>query len=224
MKVAEPTVERLIQYFRLLKQMKEEERRVVSSLQIGEMLGIKASQVRKDLSYFGEIGKRGVGYHVNRLCSHIENILASPKVWKIAMAGVGNLGLALLGHAAFQSYKFEVGALFDVNPEKVGRDFMGVKCNHADEIAEVLDEKGIDVLILAVPAEAAQGIVDKAVRSAGLKGVLAFTPATVVVPDRILFYRVDIFVELEKLFFFLKEGIMSTIRKNDTNCVKEMLK
>lgn len=130
MRVAEPTVERLIQYYRLLKQMKGEGRRVISSLQIGEMLGIKASQVRKDLSYFGEIGKRGVGYHVNRLCSHIENILASPKVWRIAMAGVGNLGRALMGHTAFESYKFEVKALFDVDPAKVGKEIMGLSLIH----------------------------------------------------------------------------------------------
>jgi redox-sensing transcriptional repressor len=200
MKVAEPTVERLIQYYRLLIQMKEEERKVVSSLQIGEILGIKASQVRKDLSYFGEIGKRGVGYHVNRLCLHIENILASPKVWKVALAGVGNLGTALMGHAAFQSYKFDVDALFDVDPEKVGQEIMGV-----NEIAQVMEERDIEVLILAVPASAAQNCVDKAVHSPSLKGILAFTPATVVVPEKILFYRVDIFVELEKLLFFLKE-------------------
>lgn len=205
MKVAEPTVERLIQYYRLLIQMKEEERKVVSSLQIGEILGIKASQVRKDLSYFGEIGKRGVGYHVNRLCLHIENILASPKVWKVALAGVGNLGTALMGHAAFQSYKFEVDALFDIDPEKVGSEIMGVRCWHVDEIAKVMEERGIEVLILAVPASAAQNCVDKAVLSSSLKGILAFTPATVVVPEKILFYRVDIFVELEKLLFFLKE-------------------
>ena len=205
MKVADPTVERLIQYYRLLIQMKEEDRKVVSALQIGEILGIKASQVRKDLSYFGEIGKRGVGYHVNRLCLHIENILASPKVWKVALAGVGNLGTALMGHAAFQSYKFEVDALFDVDPEKVGHEIMGVRCWHVDEIAKVMEERGIEVLILAVPASAAQNCVDKAVLSSSLKGILAFTPATVVVPEKILFYRVDIFVELEKLLFFLKE-------------------
>ena len=205
MKVAEPTVERLIQYYRLLIQMKEEERKVVSSLQIGEILGIKASQVRKDLSYFGEIGKRGVGYHVNRLCLHIENILASPKVWKVALAGVGNLGTALMGHAAFQSYKFEVDALFDIDPEKVGSEIMGVHCWHVEEMSKVMEERGIEVLILAVPASAAQNCVDKAVLSPTLKGILAFTPATVVVPEKILFYRVDIFVELEKLLFFLKE-------------------
>lgn len=206
MRVAEPTVERLIQYYRLLKQMKGEGRRVISSLQIGEMLGIKASQVRKDLSYFGEIGKRGVGYHVNRLYSHIENILASPKVWRIAMAGVGNLGMALMGHTAFESYKFEVKALFDVDPAKVGKEIMGVRCYSADDMAEIIDREKIEALILAVPASVAQSTVDKAIQSGSLKGVLAFTPATVVVPDRILFYRVDIFVELEKLLFFLKES------------------
>lgn len=205
MKVAEPTIERLIQYYRLLTQMKEEGRKVVSSLQIGEMLGIKASQVRKDLSYFGEIGKRGVGYHVNRLCAHIENILASPKVWRVALAGVGNLGMALMAHAAFQSYKFEADALFDVDPEKVGHEIMGVHCWHIDDIARVIDERNIEVLILAVPAEAGQSCVDKAAQSKSLKGILSFTPATVVVPERILFFRVDIFVELEKLLFFLKE-------------------
>lgn len=205
MRVAEPTVERLIQYYRLLMLMKDEGRKVVSSLQIGDMLGIKASQVRKDLSYFGEIGKRGVGYHVNRLCEHIQNILASPRVWRVALAGVGNLGTALMGHASFQSYKFKVEALFDVDPEKVGKKIMGVECFHSDDIARVLEEKNIEVLLLAVPASAAQNCVDNAVKSHTLKGILAFTPATVVVSDDILFYRVDIFVELEKLLFFLKE-------------------
>jgi redox-sensing transcriptional repressor len=205
MKVAEPTVERLIQYHRLLLMMKDEGLKIVSSLQMGEMLGIKASQVRKDLSYFGEIGKRGVGYHVGRLYTHIDNILASPRVWKVALAGVGNLGTALMGHAAFQSYKFKVEALFDIDPKKVGTEIMGVHCWHVDEMAKVMEERGIEVLILAVPEKAAQNCVDKAVTSSSLKGILTFTPASVVVPEGILFYRVDVFVELEKLLFFLKE-------------------
>lgn len=205
MKVAEPTVERLIQYYRLLMQMKEEGRKVVSSQQIGDMLGTKASQVRKDLSYFGEIGKRGVGYHVNRLCGHVENILASPRVWRVALAGVGNLGTALMGHTAFQSYKFSMEALFDVDPDKVGRDIMGVRCWDVKDMARVMAEKNIEILMLAVPAAAAQSCVDAAVAAKSMRGILAFTPAAVVVPENILFYRVDIFVELEKLMFFLKE-------------------
>ena len=205
MKVAEPTVERLIQYYRLLMLMKEEGRKVVSSLQMGEMLGIKASQVRKDLSYFGEIGKRGVGYHVNRLCAHIENILASPRVWHVALAGVGNLGTALMGHTAFQSYKFSVEALFDIDPEKVGRKVMGVECFHSDDIARVMEERNIEVLLLAVPAAAAQACVDKAVASPTLKGILAFTPATVVVPERILLTRWDSNYVLGTNHFYVEE-------------------
>ena len=205
MKVAEPTVERLIQYHRLLNRLKDEGRKVVSSLQMGEMLGIKAGQVRKDLSYFGEIGKRGVGYHVGRLCTHIEKILAAPRVWRVALAGVGNLGTALMGHSAFKSGNLKVEALFDVDPQKIGKKIMGVECFHIDEMPDVMTERGVDVLLLAVPADAAQECVNRAVRSPSLKGILAFTPATVVVPEKILFYRADVFVELEKLLFFLKE-------------------
>ncbi|MCF0247724.1 MAG: redox-sensing transcriptional repressor Rex [Synergistes sp.] len=205
MKVAEPTVERLIQYHRLLNRLKDEGRKVVSSLQMGEMLGIKAGQVRKDLSYFGEIGKRGVGYHVGRLCTHIEKILAAPRVWRVALAGVGNLGTALMGHSAFKSGNLKVEALFDVDPQKIGKKIMGVECFHIDEMPDVMTERGVDVLLLAVPADAAQECVNRAVRSPSLKGILAFTPATVVVPEKILFYRADVFAELEKLLFFLKE-------------------
>lgn len=205
MKVGEPTVERLIQYYRLLMQMKNEGRKVISSQQIGEMLGTKASQVRKDISYFGEIGKRGVGYHVNRLFTHVEAILSSPRVWRVALAGVGNLGTALMGHTAFQSYKFSMEALFDVDEDKVGREILGVRCWDVKDMPQVMTEKNIEILMLAVPAAAAQSCVDAAVTAPSMRGILAFTPATVVVPDSILFYRVDIFVELEKLMFFLKE-------------------
>ena len=205
MKVAEPTVERLVQYYRLLGQLHEEGRRVVSSQQIGEMLGIKASQVRKDLSYFGEIGKRGVGYHVDRLYEHVMTILSPPRVWRIALAGVGHLGAALLGHTAFQSEKFRMEALFDVDPDKVGREIAGVPCHPFGDMASVLAERKIEVLILSVPASAAQACVDKAVESGTVRGILTFAPTTVVVPEGLLVYSVDITVELEKLLFYLKE-------------------
>lgn len=204
MRIAEPTVERLIQYHRLLLSMKQEYVTVVSSKQIGDILGIKASQVRKDLSYFGEIGKRGVGYKVERLCEHIEEILSSPKVWKVAIVGIGNLGMALMGHSLFQSYKFKVEALFDIDPAKVGRGIMDIHCWHIDEIGKIMKEKEIEVMILAVPASEAQECIDKALKSNTLKGVLSFTHAPVNLPKSVLLYVVDVFVELEKLLFFLK--------------------
>ncbi|MDR3333256.1 MAG: redox-sensing transcriptional repressor Rex [Synergistaceae bacterium] len=205
MKIAEPTIERLVQYHRLLERLREEGHRVVSSQQIGELLGFKASQVRKDLSYFGEIGKRGVGYHVERLCDHIVQILSSPKIWRIAMAGIGNIGTALLSNQSFRSPKLRFEALFDIDTRKIGSEIFGVHCWDASEIPVVMAERKTEVLILAVPARAAQSCVDLAISSGVLRGVLALTQGSFVVPDEILVVRVDIPAELEKLLFFLKQ-------------------
>lgn len=203
-RIAEPTVERLVQYYRLLTQLHNEGRMVVSSQEIGDMLGLKASQVRKDLSYFGEIGKRGVGYHVERLYRHVSDILSPNRVWKIALVGVGRLGEALLGHKALRSEKFRIEALFDNDPEKTGKTIYGVPCYHVDSMPGILKEKDIEVIILTVPPTAAQQVVDKAVSSGKLKGVLNFATAAIAVPEDVLVYRVDISIELEKLLFYLK--------------------
>ncbi len=205
MKVAEPTIERLVQYYRLLELLHEEGRRVVSSQEIGEMLSLKASQVRKDLSYFGEIGKRGVGYHVEKLYEHIKSILSTPRLWRIALVGVGRLGEALLGHKAFQSSKFKVLALFDVDPGKVGRSILGIPCYPIEKITDVLREQQVEILILTVPAAAAQGCVDRAVAAGTIRGILSFAQTAVIVPKSVLVYHVDIATELEKLLFFLKQ-------------------
>ncbi|MGC9372529.1 MAG: redox-sensing transcriptional repressor Rex [Thermovirgaceae bacterium] len=204
LRIAEPTVERLVQYYRLLTQLHDEGRKVVSSQEIGDMLGLKASQVRKDLSYFGEIGKRGVGYHVERLYQHVSDILSPNRVWKIALVGVGRLGEALLGHKALRSEKFRLEALFDNDPEKVGTSIYGIPCYHSDRVPEILMEKGIEVIVLTVPAAAAQQVVDKAAAAGTLKGILNFATAAIAVPEGVLVYRVDISIELEKLLFYLK--------------------
>ena len=204
MKIAEPTVERLVQYHRLLEQLVAEGQKVVSSQEMGEMLSFKASQVRKDLSYFGEIGKRGVGYHVDRLHKHISRILASPRKWSIGLVGVGKLGEALLGYQAFQNDKFLIRALFDVDPDKIGTEIQGIPCYSAEDIAEVIRDKEIEVLILTIPGGAAQHVVDRAARAGTVKGILNFAPVSLSVPENVLLAAVDISVELEKLLFFLK--------------------
>lgn len=204
-KVAEPTVERLVCYRRLLSQLRDEGRRVVSSHDMGELLQIKASQVRKDLSCFGEIGKRGVGYHVDRLLEHIQKILSSPHLWRMALVGVGNLGAALAGYKALRGETFSLEALFDVDPEKVGRTVAGVPCFSADAMEDVLREKDIQVVILAVPASAAQECADRAGRSGTVRGILNFVPTSVVAPEGVMVFGVDISVALEKLLFYLKQ-------------------
>lgn len=205
MKVAEPTIERLVQYHRLLETLREEGQRVVSSHQMGELLGHKASQVRKDLSYFGEIGKRGVGYHVSKLSDHIMAILSSPRAWNIALAGVGNLGAALLSNTVFHNSKMHFEALFDIDESKIGKKIAGVHCWNVREMPVVMKEHNIEVLILTVPARAAQTCVDLAISSGTLRGVLAFSQGSLVLPDDVIVFRVDILAELEKLLFFLKQ-------------------
>jgi len=204
MRIAEPTVERLVQYIRFLERCRESGKRVVSSQEIGDALGIKASQVRKDLSYFGEIGKRGVGYNVEKLYQHLNSIFAPPKTWKIAMIGVGNLGEALLGYKAFESEKFRIVALFDIDPNKIGHKIHGIHCYDVEEMPRVLNDEGVEVLIITTPAPAAQDVVDKATSSAPIKGILNFAPTALVVPEHVILYNVDIFIELEKLLFYIK--------------------
>lgn len=206
MKVAEPTIERMVQYHRLLETLREEGRRVISSRQIGDMLGFKASQVRKDLSYFGEIGRRGVGYNVERLCDHIGSVLSSPKTWKIALAGVGHIGTALLTNKAIRSSRLSFEALFDIDPEKIGNEFAGVHCWDFNEMPDVMRDRAIEILILAVPAREAQKCLDLAASAGTLRGVLALTQGTLMVPDGITIVRVDILAELEKLMFFIKNA------------------
>ena len=204
LKIAEPTVERLVKYHRLLERLSNEGRTVVSSKEMGEMLAFKASQVRKDLSYFGEIGKRGVGYNVERLYGHIGEILSPPRLWSIGLAGVGKLGEALLGYHAFRSEKFRISALFDVDPLKIGNRIQGTPCFSIEDAPKVLREKNIEVVIITVPRQAAQSVVDVLVSAKTVKGILNFSPAAITVPEGVLLYSVDISIELEKLLFYMK--------------------
>jgi len=209
MKIAEATVARLVMYHRLLCRLKDEGQRVVSSNDIGEILGVKASQVRKDLSYFGEIGKRGVGYHVGRLYDHLEEILSTPGKWKMALVGVGHLGSALLGYKAFDTGKYSIEVLFDKDPQKIGSEMYGIPCYNIEEASTVIKEYGIQIIILAVPPGVAQECIDIVLQDIGVKGILNFSPTSIIVPENVLVYNVDISVELEKLLFYLKQTMIN---------------
>lgn len=204
MKIGESTIERMVHYHRVLSRLIDEKRRFVSSKQIADILTLTDSQVRKDLSCFGEIGRRGIGYSVRKLYNRIDGMLETDKVWKVALAGVGHLGRALIGHSDYYSDKFAVEALFDVSPDIVGTNIYGIQCYSDDYIAEVFRAKEIEILILAVPDSAAQSCIDAAALSGTLRGVLSFASSAVTVPDGVLFYRVDFLAALEKLFYYLK--------------------
>lgn len=203
-RITDPTVGRLVAYRRLLMRLVDDGVPVVSSKEIGEMLRLKSSQVRKDLSYLGEFGKRGVGYDVSRLLEDLAGILAPFEVWRIGLVGIGRLGEALLNHRSFLSENYEVTAVFDSNPDKVGRSYAGKLCYHIDDLPRVIAEKNISVLILTVPQQAAQAVLDAAAGTGKIEGALNFSAAVLQAPPGVQVKDVDIFIELEKLLFKLK--------------------
>lgn len=202
--ITDPTVGRLVAYRRLLMRLVDEGVRVISSSEIGERLKLKPSQVRKDLSYLGEFGKRGIGYEVPRLLGDLAGILAPFEIRRIGLIGVGRLGEALITHRSFLSENYEVAALFDNDPAKIGQYFCGKRCYGLSDMKDAIRENGISVLMLTVPQYAAQSVLDLALESGRIKGVLNFSAAVLVVPKDVEVRDVDVFVELEKLLFRLK--------------------
>ncbi|MFQ5743714.1 MAG: redox-sensing transcriptional repressor Rex [Acidobacteriota bacterium] len=201
--VSEFTTRRLSLYLRSLTQLEEMGVETISSRTLAEDLTLTPYQVRRDLACFGEFGVRGVGYDVKALRLQIERILGLERTLKVVILGAGNLGNALADYHGFNGDEFEVCALFDVDPEKVGGTTRrGTLIYHLDELARVARAEGVEVGIVAVPAEVAQRVVDRLVE-ADIRAVLNFAPVRPQVPDGIRCKSVDLKVELESLSFFL---------------------
>lgn len=198
--VPKAVVNRLSLYLRELQQLLRNGSRTTSSTQLGSLLGLTDAQVRKDLAYFGQFGHPGVGYHCDELVGEIKRILGTNHPWPVALVGVGNLGRALLGHRGFSNQGFQVVAAFDVDAGKVGRKILSIPVHHLDELPRVVQEKGIRLGIIAVPAATAQDAADRLV-SAGVDGVLNFAPVTLVLPKHVSTVGVDLAMELEQLAF-----------------------
>jgi redox-sensing transcriptional repressor len=187
----------------VLTQLQEQGTATVSSGAMAEALGVTSSQVRRDLASFGEFGVRGVGYDVKRLRGELERILGLDRTLRVVIVGAGNLGHALADYPGFRGGGLEVVALLDVDPTKVGnRTRGGVPIRHRDDLAQVTGAGRIDVGIVAVPAEAAQGVVDRLVE-AGIRAVLNFAPVRPRVPPGFRCKSVDLTLELESLSYFL---------------------
>lgn len=201
-KVSEPTVGRLSLYLRLLGELDEAGAETVSSRELARRSGTTAAQVRKDLSMFGTFGKRGLGYSVSELRERLRSIMGLQRTWRVAVVGAGRIGSALLGYADFRREGFYIEALFDEDPEKIGRRWDGLEVSAVECMREVLKEKRIDIVIVAVPAEAAQRVVDVAI-SAGIRGILNFAPTKLEIPAGTALKNVNMAVELEGLSFAL---------------------
>lgn len=204
--ISELTTNRLSVYLRCLNALDAAGVRTVSSRALAEQFHLNAAQIRKDLAYFGEFGVRGVGYYVRELRRHLREILGIDKAVRVAIMGAGNLGLALADYPGFRDEGFEIAALFDTMREKVGRaSRSGVAIYDIRELRTVVRRERITIAVIAVPAEAAQTVVN-AVVSAGIKAVLNFSPGALQVPPDVKLKSVDLTVSLESLSFFLAQG------------------
>jgi len=194
------TVARLPVYHRCLLQMQADDRATASSEQLAELAGVNAAKVRKDLSYFGSYGIRGVGYDVDQLLIEIRRELGLTHDWPCVIVGAGNLGSALAKFAGFSDRGFSVVGVVDVDPAKVGQQLGQVTVSHQAELPSVVAEHGVVIGIITTPPSAAQDAADTLV-AAGVGSILNFAPTTLDVPAGVLVRDVDVAVELQILAF-----------------------
>ncbi len=201
-KVPESTVGRLSLYLRSLSELELEGVPTASSIDLAQRTGTTAAQVRKDLSFFGTFGKRGLGYPVSELRQTLRRILGLQRRWRVALIGAGRIGGALLGYPDLPRQGFDIQAVFDSDPAKVGSSRKGVVVQDDSALEPSLRDEPMDIVILAVPADAAQGIAERAVR-AGIRAILNFAPVKLSLPPEVAVKNVDMAVELEGLSFAL---------------------
>ncbi len=204
-RIPEATVARLPVYLRCLISLAEERVPTISSGDLAELAGVNAAKVRKDLSYLGSFGTRGVGYEVESLLYEVSRELGLTQDWPVVIAGVGNLGQALANYGGFTDRGFPVGALVDVDSAKVGTSVAGVVVNHLDRLPELVNDKGIAIGIIATPAASAQMVADR-MMAAGIGSILNFSPALINVENNVLVRKVDLAVELQILSFYRRRS------------------
>jgi redox-sensing transcriptional repressor len=199
--IPEATVARLPVYLRALVGLVDAGETTVSSELLAEAAGVTSAMVRKDLSYLGSYGTRGVGYDGWHLIHEIRDELGLSEHWPIVIAGIGNLGQALAHYRGFTERGFRVAALVDVDPAKVGMRVEDLEVRSIDDLDDLVDREDIAIGVIATPATAAQSVADRMV-AAGLRSILNFAPAKLAVPDGVTVRKVDLAVELQILAYY----------------------
>jgi redox-sensing transcriptional repressor len=198
--IPEATVARLALYLRVLTALTEQGTVTVSSDELSAAAGVNSAKLRKDLSYLGSFGTRGVGYEVALLVDRIAWALGLTGPRAVALVGVGNLGHALAGYGGFASRGFRIAALFDADPARVGEPIAGLRVRHIDDLADVVRAEGVTIAVIATPGHAAQEVCDRLV-AAGVTSILNFAPVVLAVPPDVDVRKVDLAVELQILSF-----------------------
>jgi redox-sensing transcriptional repressor len=199
-RISDSAVRRLSHYLRALETIQGEGGGTVSSEELAGRGHTTAAQVRKDLSHFGSFGKRGLGYNVQELMERLRGILGLDRIWRVVLVGAGRIGSALFEYPDFKARGYDCVAIVDADPEKIGTSWGGTVIRPAEDLEAVVQEYDVDLVILAVPASAAQDVAKRAV-DAGAKGLLNFAPVQLVVGDGIPVEDVNLVMELEALSF-----------------------
>ena len=200
--IPKATARRLPLYYRYLRMLHDTGKNKVSSTELSEAVQVDSATIRRDFSYFGELGKRGYGYDVENLMNFFAKTLNEDELTNVALIGVGNLGSALLKYKFHQSNSIRVSCAFDVNEDIVGRIVDGLPVYPMEDMMEQIRVQQIEVAILTIPARKAQEVVNK-LAEAGVKGILNFTAARLVAPPEVLIQNVDLTNELQTLIYFL---------------------
>lgn len=201
-KISESTIHRLSHYYRALAAVEKENYETISSKELAKRESLTPAQVRKDLSFFGSFGTRGLGYPVKELKGKIAKILGISRRWRVALVGVGNMGSALVSYKEFSKQGFKIKLLFDNDQRKIGSNHKGFIIHDMKDLEKLLKEKKIEMVIIAVTAAVAQSIVDRVVAS-GIRAILNFAPVKLKVPDDVFTRTENMAMELEYLSFSL---------------------
>ena len=203
-RIPDETVRRLPLYLRGLLLLSQDLQGKVSSRNLAEFLGVNPWQIRKDFSYFGGFGTPGVGYNTEKLIKQIKKILKLNVVHNAVLVGVGNLGMAILAYPGFKIYGFNITAVFDDDPKKIGRNIENIIVEDVVKLGS-LKRRKVDLGIIAVPREAAQEIADRLVK-VGIKGLLNFSPCRIDVPKKVKVITIDIAMDLARLPYYISSS------------------
>jgi redox-sensing transcriptional repressor len=200
-RIPDATVARLPVYHRGLQELLRTRRLTISSEELADLAGVNAAKVRKDLSYLGTYGTRGVGYDVENLVRQIAQELGLTQNWPVIIVGIGNLGRALAAYGGFSARGFQIAAVLDADPAKTDLPVGDLRIRPTNEMASVVHEHNVAIGIIATPGFAAQEVANEMV-AAGIRSILNFSPAILVVPDDVAVRAVDLAVELQVLSYY----------------------
>jgi len=202
-KIPDIVVGRLPLYLRALEIMVDDNREITSSQELGDRLGISSAQIRKDLSQFGEFGKQGTGYNVTFLVKKLKEILHVNKTWPMVLVGVGDLGRAVADYGGFTPRGFKVEAVYDSDPQKIGKKVGSFTIRDASQLEDDLRKNGIKIVMLAVPTSAAQDIADRVIK-VGVNAILCYSSTSISAPSKVHVEYIDPVLHLQRMTYYMR--------------------